>query len=53
MKDTSVEKIRNTAHSTLLERHEKCLVVSALTLSLLDFFDTQKILLADGIHRKA
>jgi tetratricopeptide (TPR) repeat protein len=45
MKDTSVEKIRNTAHSTLLERHEKCLVVSALTLSLLDFFDPQKILL--------
>ncbi|TRZ75884.1 MAG: hypothetical protein D4R97_01685 [Bacteroidetes bacterium] len=45
MKDTSVEKIRPIAHSTIFENHEKCLVVSALTLSLLDFFDPRKILL--------
>jgi len=45
MKDTSVEKIRPIAHSTIFENHEKCLVVSALTLSLLDFFDPWKILL--------
>jgi len=45
MKDTSAEKVRFIAHSTLLEKHEKCLVVSALTLSLLDFFDPKKIIL--------
>ncbi len=45
MKDTSAEKVRFIAHSTLLEKQEKCLVVSALTLSLLDFFDPQKIIL--------
>jgi tetratricopeptide (TPR) repeat protein len=45
MKDTSVEKVRHIAHSNLFEKHEKCLIVSALTLSLLDFFDPQKILL--------
>jgi tetratricopeptide (TPR) repeat protein len=45
MKDTSVDKVRHIAHSTLFEKHEKCLIVSALTLSLLDFFDPQKIIL--------
>jgi tetratricopeptide (TPR) repeat protein len=45
MKDTSVEKIRRIAHSEIFEKHEKCLIVSALTLSLLDFFDPQKIIL--------
>lgn len=45
MKDTSVEKIRLIAQSAVFENHEKCLVVSALTLSLLDFFDPRKIIL--------
>lgn len=45
IKDTSVEKIRRIAHSTLLDKQEKCLIVSALTLSLLDFFDPLKIIL--------
>jgi hypothetical protein len=45
MKDTSIEKIRPIAHSTIFENHEKCLIVSALTLSLLDFFDPRKIIL--------
>ena len=45
MKDTSVEKIRQIAHSVIIEIPEKCLVVSALTISLLDYFDPNKILL--------
>ena len=45
MKDTSVEKIRQIAHSSNMETPEKCLVVSALTLGLLDYFDPNKILL--------
>ena len=45
MKDTSVEKVRHIAHSKILDNPEKCLVVSALTLSLLDYFDPRKILL--------
>jgi len=45
MKDTSVEKLRRIARSSSFEKHEKCLIVSALTLSLLDFFDPGKIIL--------
>ncbi|MCX6243222.1 MAG: tetratricopeptide repeat protein [Bacteroidetes bacterium] len=45
IKDTAAEKIRKVAQSADFEVHEKCLVVSALTISLLDFFDAQKILL--------
>jgi tetratricopeptide (TPR) repeat protein len=45
IKDTAADKIRQVSHSTNFEAHDKCLVVSALTISLLDFFDTQKILL--------
>ncbi|MCX6247846.1 MAG: hypothetical protein NTW10_08945 [Bacteroidetes bacterium] len=45
MKDSSVEKVRQIAHSTIFENPEKCLIVSALTISLLDFFDPHKILL--------
>jgi tetratricopeptide (TPR) repeat protein len=45
LKDTSIEKIRSIAHSTLLEIPEKCLIVSALTISLLDYFDAGKVLL--------
>jgi tetratricopeptide (TPR) repeat protein len=45
IKDTTYEKVSLMAHSTILENHEKCLVVSAITLSLLDYFDPRKILL--------
>ena len=51
MKDTSVEKIRPIAHSTIFENHEKCLVVSALTLSLLDFLTPEDRFLLMGVRR--
>jgi tetratricopeptide (TPR) repeat protein len=37
--------LRRISRSEQVEWHEKCLVVSALTLSILNFFDQQKVLL--------
>ncbi|MCX6278502.1 MAG: tetratricopeptide repeat protein [Bacteroidetes bacterium] len=39
------EFIRRIIHSTQIEWHEKCAIVSALTLSILNQFDAQKLML--------
>ncbi|MBE0647303.1 MAG: hypothetical protein IH596_05945 [Bacteroidales bacterium] len=50
MKDYHLRLIRHVNLDDSVEWHEKCLVVSSLTLSLLNFFDPQKLeLLAEFI----
>ncbi len=39
------ELFRRIIHSTQIEWHEKCAIVSALTLSILNQFDSQKLIL--------
>lgn len=45
LKDDHKKLIRRINRSSSIEWTEKCLVVSALTLSLLDYFDQEKIIL--------
>jgi tetratricopeptide (TPR) repeat protein len=45
LSEETAVRIRKAAASGNLEWHEKCLLVSALTISLLNFFDTRKLLL--------
>jgi tetratricopeptide (TPR) repeat protein len=43
--EETAARLRKAASSDNLEWHEKCLLVSAITISLLDYFDVRKILL--------
>lgn len=45
LNEETAARLRKSAFSDNLEWHEKCLLVSALTISLINFFDTRKILL--------
>jgi tetratricopeptide (TPR) repeat protein len=45
LNDVQVKRVRHINGSSTLEWHQKCLAVSALTLSLLHHFDQQKFIL--------